>query len=118
MINNLLLFSFLMATVNSTADWFLKAYLDTIALKSPVMLASGVISTSAIEYNTALSYTEEALYFSTNEPDWSRSSIMVTSFREGKFTKPSRVTFGGKDYDAGMYIFPQMDSTCTSVEKI
>jgi hypothetical protein len=101
MINYLLLFSIFVANVNGNSGWFLKAHLDTITSDGPAKLSNGIISTSAIEYNTALSYTEEALYFTTNEPDWSKSSIMVSAFIEGQFTKPSRVKFGGMDYDAG-----------------
>jgi Tol biopolymer transport system component len=101
MINYLLLFSFFIASTNRSADWFLKEHLDSITSDRPVELASGIVSTSAIEYNTSVSYAEEALYFSTNKSDWSKSSIMVSAYKDGQFTKPSRVMFGGNDYDAG-----------------
>jgi len=100
----ILYFSLISAIVifnNLKKDWFLKTYLKSVVLEKPIKLAKGDISTSNIEYNTSLSYGESELYYCTNMPDWSKSSIMVSKFKDGQFIKPKKVLFNDKDYDAG-----------------
>ena len=75
----------------------LASYLSQVG-NIPTRVAEGVISTSEIEYNTAIDVKNSALYFTRPTSDFSERHIMVSQCTDAGFSNPQPLLLDNKHY--------------------
>jgi len=73
----------------------------------PKILGQGIISTSEFhESINTISRTKDTLYFSRADKGFEQSTLLVSSFVDGKWDTPDTLPFSGDYYDAGLDFSP------------
>ena len=80
------------------------AYRAAGPLAEPTLFAPGVISTGEFESHPAFMPDGRTLYFVRSDPDFTRWTIWVSRFADGRWTRPATAPFSGKHRDADPFI--------------
>jgi len=72
----------------------------------PKLFAEGVIETSADEYNPAFSPDGKTVYFTRRADRKGSETIMVSEWKNGKWSLPMAASFSGKFYDKEPFVSP------------
>jgi Tol biopolymer transport system component len=73
---------------------------------APKLFAEGVIETSADEYNPAFSPDGKTVYFTRRADRKGSETIMVSEWKNGKWSLPMAASFSGKFYDKEPFVSP------------
>jgi hypothetical protein len=75
-------------------------------LPEPVIFGEGVISTTEDELNATFTADGKTIYFSKNSPGNGQGVIVVSSYKNGKWSEPSVASFSGQYSDYDPYFSP------------
>jgi Tol biopolymer transport system component len=93
----LMLFAGVIAVLDAQAP---KSYFLDHPLSEPRIFAEGVISTGDHESHAAFSPDGSTLFFVKMAPDFSKWTIFVSHFKDGKWSEPEIAPFSGQYWDA------------------
>jgi WD40-like Beta Propeller Repeat. len=81
-------------------------YASTKSLNEATIFASGIISTGDYESHADFAPDGKTLYYLKNDPLFSFWTIVVTRFRNGRWSEPEIASFSGQYSDADPFITP------------
>lgn len=89
-----------------TTSWSKHPYASDKPLSEPTVFAEGVISTGDFDSHPAFTPDGKTLYFVRSTPNFNLWTILVTRFRNGRWTTPEVAPFSGQYADADPFITP------------